>query len=406
LPKIISDYGGSIDKLLLTNVLASNPERQIVKTGLWENFLKEMKKTGFCPEIYVINAYRNDYEKKHLMDETDELDKLVKISKCVYVKISNSPTATQDICTVLDSNSFILAGPSIDSNFASVSAPTYFSEKSNFDSVIKDLLCMIGFKRIKPKIEYSLEGGYVCATQNYVFFSNPKDKQIMNSFRQAPIFVEDFLINFSYKLIEILYPHLSPNSKLYLMERPAHVDLILSAFEKNNYLGIFYSDFKENELLRRPINRDLFKWKFDRAIGEMEQSRRKLFEKIEKSVKKEVVFYEMPGIINFVIDPVYMPFIDHGDLKFRAAQTPGPEVYSGTNLLFHSVDDCDYAFYLKYPKDLAERTGVDVNQEIESSLKKAGFIPIPIAGTPEESNYASIYSSAGMRCLVKVLSRS
>jgi len=152
LPKIISDYGGSIDKLLLTNMLLK-PEGQIIKTGFWENFLKEMKKTGRCPEIYVINMYRDDYEKEQLIDETDKLNKLVKISGCVYVEKSSPPTATQDICTILDSNSFILAGPNIDPGYAwRVSAsPTYFSEKSNFGSIITDFLCKIGFKLMKPE---------------------------------------------------------------------------------------------------------------------------------------------------------------------------------------------------------------------------------------------------------------
>jgi hypothetical protein len=403
--KIIPDYGGSIHKLLLVNGVVQNPEGQIVKTGFWENFLKEMKKTGFCPEIYVINTYRNDYEKKQLMDETDELNKLVKISECVYVK-SDSHTFTQDIFTVLDSKSFILAGPIIDPNSASIFATTYFSEKSNFDSVIKDLLCKIGFKLIKPKIEYSLEGGYICATENYVFFSNPKDEQILRSFSQIPIFVEDFLIDFFHDLVEILCPHLLLNSKLLNMKRLAHVDLLISAFEKDDYLGIFYSDFKESELLIDPINNDFFKWKFNRAIRKVKNTQAKLFEKIEKNSKKEVVFYEVPGILELLFEQGYRPFLNRNELDFNIVTIPKPEVYSGTNLLFHSVDGRDYAFYLKYPGDLAEKTGVDVNQKIENSLKKAGFIPMPTAGTPVESNYSCIYRSAGMRCLVKVLSRA
>jgi len=392
--KIIPDYGGAIKKLLWVGWPVYRQDKKQYKTGLIKNFLEKIKKTGVCPEVYALIKYSTEDEKKLLTEEVNEWNNLVKSLECVYFK-SDMVIHAQDVCTVLDSDSVI---------FSSLTDPF---DLSDFGSLIKDLLSKKRFRVITPKVEYSLEGGYICATQNYVFFSNPKDNQIMANCAQTKIFVEDFLENTSYKLIKLLWPDLWHLVRMYTPPRPAHVDLILSAFEKEDYLGIFYSNYAETlSSLLSKINNDFSKWRLNRIIRNVEQIQKEILQKIEKSIKKKVVFYEMPGIIGFKSKEGYHPCYENGTLRFSTVKLPIPYLYSGTNLLFHSIKGVDYAFYLKYPQDLTEKIGFEVNRKIKHALKEAGFIPVPISGTPEESNYASIYGSAGMRCLVKILSRS
>jgi len=112
----------------------------------------------------------------------------------------------------------------------------------------------------------------------------------------------------------------------------------------------------------------------------------KMIDEIEKHLK-DVSFHKMPGVI--------------GHENF--AQWQAFFIYSGVNLLFSSDENKDYAFYLKFPNE--SNKDIQVNERIESTLRSASIVPIAITGNSEFANWAEIRNSAGVRCLIKVLSR-
>jgi len=101
-----------------------------------------------------------------------------------------------------------------------------------------------------------------------------------------------------------------------------------------------------------------------RRFDEYDLIMEKLMGKIEARLKN-VVFHKVPG------------FLDLG---------PPAYVHSTANLLFHSTQDKDYAFYLKFPHEIEEENSVQINKRIEDVLKEVNVTPMPVVGESEITN--------------------
>lgn len=226
-----------------------------------------------------------------------------------------------------------------------------------------------------------------------MFFSNPKDQEILKRCKQRKIFAQSLIGKLTDKLFHLQFP-LATTIGL-----PDHVDMLLSAFETKETLEIFYVDFQESMASRFLSSDRYLRWKIDKIFGEYDREMMKFFEKIKKTVRKDVNFHKMPGIFDFKLITPNVPLVS------TKSPLASVYVYSGANLLFHSTGDRDYAFYLKYPSNFEKEIEYEVNRNIDEKSRRTGFHPVAVSGTPEESNIAHMFRSAGLRCLVKTLSR-
>ncbi len=370
---VLPDSKGSIQKILYHQICVYHEGKQ-AKTGLLLDFLKKLNSIGSKPELYVFRTFQNNSEKIFLEEEANDWKPLAKSLDYVNISIGKENerilSYAQDTCLILDSKK-----PS------AIITKSHRYDRFDSYSTIRDLLRKAGLQIIEPTNNFDLEGGYVYACSDILLFSNPEDKEIVKTFGQKPIFIENFANEWLDKLIFILYGLKNPQVL------PVHVDLLFSVFEKEKTCYVFYVDFKEG-ILEYLEKNNLQSNLLDRYFAEWDLKIKKVVDEMRKN-NKNVISYKMPGIIG-------QELFNSGTACF---------IYSGANLLFHSEDNNDYAFYLKFPSKTNGDTGYRINIGIESTLKKANIAPIAISGEPEYTNILEIMNSAGLRCLIKVVAR-
>jgi len=377
---VLPDSKGSIDKILFHHTAFHRYGKQ-VQRGLFKSFLENLNKASAIPEIYVIATYRNDSEKAFLEDEAKDWRSAAKSLAYENVQVDAGiwgklPYA-QDTCIVLNSEK-----PS-----AMITKSPRYSKMQTFFSKVESLLHNAGLEISRPEQNYNLEGGYIYACSQILLYSNADDREMLEAFEQEPIFVDDFVSRLTEEISSILFPGLASYSL------PTHIDLMFSAFEKEDVCHVFYVDFRE-AILSDPSFSNRQHVLLERRLHELDEKLEEIKKRIQKH-QKNVVFHKVPGIIGFERAPEL-------DTRLYVANTVF--VYSGANLLFHSGKK-DYAFYLKFP-DEENPLGHQINDEIESALKDADLAPIAIHGSDEALNIFEIQNSAGLRCLMKVLSRT
>jgi hypothetical protein len=373
--KLLSDSQGSIKKVLFHHAPIYY-QGNLIQEGIFKSFLQGLNKTGVKPEVFVFATYENEEERESLAREANSWKGHVEHLEYAEIQITSAdgskPPYSQDTCIILDENSpsFIL------------SKSIHFIKHPNVREGIADLLTRAKLHHKELPIEYYLEGGYVYATSNHLFYSNPIDHNVVRHFKHDAIFVESIISYIAEQILSVLVPG------GLTVALPDHVDLIFSVFERKDSLDVFYVDFRDIMLASPMLSRNqriLLRRRFD----EWDQKMKKLLDKI-KFLLKNVELYKVPGFIDFEKRP-------EGIL---------PYVHSTANLLFHSINNKDYAFYLTFPHEIEEQTSIQINKQIEDILKDVDISPIPVTGTNEITNMSHISNSAGARCLVKVLSRT
>jgi hypothetical protein len=369
--KVLPDSRGCIKKVLFHHAPVRLKGR-LIQEGIFKNFLEGLNQTGVKPEVFVFATYVSEAEKKTLDLEANDWKNLAEHLEYVNVQIDSAerPTApyAQDTCVVLDTGqpAFIMSGSS------------RFKEQPKVMVEAEKLLIKAKLRPKRLTTKYNLEGGYVYATSNHLFYSNPLDRQVVRQFTQDAIFVQSLISRIVEQILSVLAPGILPYAI------PVHVDLMLSVLERNDSLDVFYVDFRETMLASPFLSRNhriLLRRRFD----EWDQNMEKLLDRI-KSRLKNVQLHKVPGLIDF------------GGIS--------PGVHSAANLLFHSTKNKDYAFYLKYPREIEEQNNIQINKQIEDVLRGADVSLIPVAGANEITNLNHVFNSAGLRCLVKVLSRT
>jgi virulence-associated protein VapD len=365
---VLPDSKGSIEKILYHQTYLYHKDKQI-KSGLFENFLKSLNEVGTKPEVYVFRTFRTESERNFLEEEANDWKPLIKRLDYVNINVSIEtfdilPYA-QDIGLILNDNN-----------------PSVIITKSNryrmipqVLSKVANLLKIAGLQIVTSKKKFNLEGGYVYSSSTIILYSNPKDRRILKNFKQTPIFIENIIYNLLKNMFNIIRPG------TILLGNIEHVDLIFSIFEKQDSYEVFYVDFKETAF-NNPIFYGNHHY-LEIIFREWDHELQNIFAKIRR-VLKNVNFHKIPGVCY---------------LEYQG-------IYSGANLLFHSQNNLDYAFYLKFPSEEEQYYGVQINHKIETVLRNANITPIAITGYNEVTNMVEIQRSAGLRCLVKVLSRS
>lgn len=349
------------------------------------NFLQCLNKVGKKPKLSVISTHVTDEEKVHLKIESRKWEKYVSNFFYKDVRITRdlftAPPYAQDIGVVLEHpcNSFIISKS---------------DRVRNFPGLVKTLEKVLERDSIRTQtfnIDYNLEGGYLLATSDNLFYSNPLDKDILKIISKKRFFIEDLISQLIKKILKI-YNLVGVT----IADLPTHVDMMLSFLERGDVLEIFYIDFKESTLLNPFLNMEQYQ-SLERIFDEWNQSINKLLSRISKEFKNTRV-HKMPGVIAYDEIQTSMYGISGKSIL--------PYIYSGVNLLFHSYQKKDFAFYLKYPSDIEVSKGLSLNAEIENYLKSINVHAIPISGKYEVTNMNHIHNSAGMRCLIKVMSRT
>lgn len=370
---VLPDSKGSIHKILFHQSSAYQNDRQIRK-GIFENLLKNLNRIGVKPKVYVFTTYRNNAERTFLEDEANDWKPFVSSLNYAQIKVSDEIWSklayAQDTCVITNPKK----------------PAAIMTRAGRYRDMIRllsktGLLQNAGLKIVKPRQNFILEGGHIYACTKILLYSNPKDREVVELFKQTPIFIKSIISELINGMLDILYP----GTLTYNL--PDHVDLIFSIFEREGSFDVFHVNFKE-ATLSSPIwynyRRQIL---LNRRFKEWDNRLQKIIEKIKKRLKN-ATFHKIPGFIGYETLPQRREFF----------------VYSGVNLLFHSDKDRDYAFYLKSPSEVNEH--VQINQGIESALRSVNITPIPIIGKNEYMNLAEIRNSAGIRCLVKVLARN
>lgn len=382
---VLPDSRGCIDKLLYHHSPVAQ-EGQITNEGIFRNFLTGFNKTGKKPMVYVIATYCNSSEKEALKKEADTWKDLVECLEYIDVQTTREflkkPPYAQDTCIVLNSqkSSAIITKSSRVTNF------------QKFLSGVKKLITSAGLRIRKLEAKYNLEGGYEYATSTHLFYSNPDDKEIVKHSKQEPIFVDSLISDICEKMLEVFMKI----TGLTTTRLPDHVDLVISFLGRDDLFEVFYVDFRDTTLLN-PLLTDSQRILLKNRFDEWDKKMNKLLRKIETSLNR-VRFHKMPGVIGFES----LPYSQYG----VSGTAVLPYIYSGANLLFHSIHDRNYAFYLKYPNEIEEEQGLEINRKIEHVLKTSDVNPLPVSGDSEITNLIHIQNSAGIRCLVKPLFRS
>ena len=365
---VLPDSKGSIEKILYHQSYLYQKGKQI-KTGLFENFLKNLNEIGTKPEVYVFRTFRTDSEKNFLEEEVNDWKTLVKSLDYVNINVSDE---TFDILPYAQDVGLIL---NTTKSSAIITQSPRYRNMQQLLAEVKNLLKMAGVQIVTSKKKFNLEGGYVYSSSNIILYSNPEDRRIIKDFKQISIFIESIINNLLKKMVNIIHPG------TILFSNIEHVDLIFSIFEKQDIHEVFYVDFKE-----MTFNNTIFYAKhnlLEIIFREWDHELQKIITKIRR-VLKNVRFHKIPGVC----------YLDYGC------------IYSGANLLFHSQNNKDYAFYLKFLREDETKYNVQINDKIETTLRNANITPIAITGYNEVTNWFEIQRSAGIRCLVKVLSRS
>jgi len=366
--RVLPDSKGCIHKLLFHHA----PIRQggvLVREGIFGDFLGNLALTGVKPDVLVLATYENEDEKDFLADEAkcwrDLTGNLGYMEVMIDALERSRAPYPQDTCIVLDSDN-----PSfITSNLSKSKAPLSIA-------AIEKLLVASGLQDVLTTEECHLEGGYFYATTELLFYSDPYDRKIVESFEQEAVFVEDLINPLLEQILSILVPG---GIGLGL---PCHVDLMLSALEREDVLEVFCVDFREITSSSPLLTREQT-YLLGRRFDAWDRQMKKVLDGI-RSKAGNVEFHEVPG------------FLDLG---------PPAHVHSGANLLFHSTEERDYAFYLKFPREIEDESCFQVNKILEETLKETDVTPIPVSGKREMTNLVHISNSAGFRCLVKVLAR-
>lgn len=370
---VLPDSKGGIRKILFHQTAVYQGDT-LVRKGLFSNLLKSFNKIGVNPEIYVFATYRDYSERIFLRNQMNDWKSIVKDLNYVQIQVSNEiwsrlPYA-QDVCLVTNSDD-----------------PAAIMTKSNrYRNAVNllrktGLLRNAGLRTFRPKKSFNLEGGYVYACSKVLLYSNPEDAEIVRSFDQQPIFVDNIVIELFNGMLDIL----SPGASAYTLSEPNHVDLVFSIFEREDSYHVFYVDFKDATLSSPTWSGYPREALLRRRFLEWDKKMQRMFDRMRRHLKN-INFHEMPGVIGY--DSMKHFF-----------------VYSGTNLLFHSEKGKDYAFYLKFPSGTDEHLNSITNDKIESTLRNVNITPISITGFSESTNMAEIRNSSGLRCVVKVLTR-
>jgi len=377
---VLSDSTGSIKKILFHQTAFYRENKQM-KTGIFKNLLGHLNKTCVKPDVFVCSTYRTDSEKMLLEEEAREWEYLVNSLNRISIKVNDVfwtqlPYA-QDTCIVLNS----------DKPTAIITNSTRYREMEDLLSVVKELIKRAGLKIFKPKCDFSLEGGHIYSCAKFLLYSNPEDREVIKTFKQKSVFVDSLISWLIDEMVNILHPGVLSRSSY------DHVDLILSILERDNVFDVFYVDFKETALSSPIWYENRRQVLLQKRFREWDVRIQKVLSKIEKLVE-DVRFHKVPGVIG------YETFLQNRFFRNEFF------VYSGANLLFHSVKGKTYAFYLKFPSMTEEEEILQINGKIESAMKDADIIPIAIVGNNDFFNWHEILNSAGTRCLVKVLDRS
>ena len=381
---VLPDSKGCIEKVLYHH----SPVRQcgkIVSEGIFRKFLEMLNRTGIKPMAYVLASYMDEDENESLKREADTWRNLLESLSYIDVEVKreflSEPPYAQDICTVLES-------PKSSVIMAKSSCCLQFPE---FISSAEELITSAGLEIIRLDMDYTLEGGYLQSTSSHLFYTDPKDGEIVKHFGQETLFIEDLINELLNKILHIL-----SLSGITAAQLPTHVDLMFSFLERDNSFEVFYVDFRENTLKNPFLTYKQFK-SLEAVFDEWDEKMGKLCKKLASHIKN-ARFHKVPGVLDF----------EKINMALYGVQGTAvlPYIYSGVNLLFHTIGGRDYAFYLKYPTEIEELNDLIFNEEIEKTLNSADITAIPISGDDEVTNFVHIRNSAGLRCLVKVLSRS
>lgn len=369
MPRILPDSRGRILKILYHHTPVRR-QNALVREGIFGNFLRSFGSAGVKPEVYVLATYANRREREFLASEANGWTNLVNSLRYIDIKIGSSERSlapyAQDTCVILDS-----ANPRF------ITSSLSMSKAPRATRGVEKLLAESGLRPWRPKTEFNLEGGHVYATSGMLFYSDSLDATFIRASRQYALFVEDLISWLLGQISSILVPGSIG------LGLPCHVDLVLSALEREDALHVFCVDFRET-LLSAPLLTREQSFLLGRRLAEWDRKMNKLTDRIAAR-SENAVFHKVPGVLDL---------------------GPPAYVHSSANLLFHSTRGKVYAFYLKFPHRVEEENGIQINDRLDEVLKEANVSPMPISGEDEITNLTHIWNSAGLRCLIKVLART
>ena len=363
----------------------------LVDDGIFRNFLKRLTQTGVKPKVAVIATYVDSEERQFLTKVADSWYDFVEHLEYIDLKVPpefrEQIVYAQDTCIALSSQRPL----------AILSHSKRYLKSGEFMSKLEELLSRCGIQIIQVETIYSLEGGHVFPTSKLVFISDPDDRKIIKYFKQEALFVQSLLCKLYLPVYLMLNTNLDVDDiDAEWCEGQDHVDLILSVLEREDSFDVFYAEFQRTfDFFEGDTghiyssNSAYIQQFFAHFFDEYDQQMNRLIKQIRSKVK-DAKFHRMPSIVGF---------------KKSSENFWMPYVYSGANLLFHSTHEKDYAFYLEYAQEIDGATR-PINKELEKNLKNAGIAPVPISGDVEMVNYYHTLRGAGLRCLVKVLTRN